>query len=181
MNTIFQRIKTVDNLEPRSNLFQSWFPFMRWTPTSPQKLQEAEENIIEYVETQSEGFYVNIGEVNGQECNIWTRKFSHRNDSKGFPLVMVHGMGAGLAMFAMNFDTLAQARDVYAVDLPGFGRSSRVNFSSEPGQVEEQYVECFEKWREKTGLTKMSLLGHSFGGYLTALYTSTLIMYTMQS
>ena len=144
---------------------------MRWTPTSAKKLQEAEENLLEYVETPSEGFYVNIGKVNDEECKIWTRIFSHRNDYKSIPLVMVHGMGAGLAMFAMNFDSLAKDRVVYAIDLPGFGRSTRINFSSESGEVEDQYIYCLEKWREKVGVNKMNLLGHSFGGYLTALYT----------
>ena len=35
------------------------------------------------------------------------------------PLVMVHGMGAGLGFFSLNFDKLAKDRTVYAIDLPG--------------------------------------------------------------
>ena len=35
------------------------------------------------------------------------------------PLVMIHGMGAGLGFFCLNFDTLAKHRTVYAIDLPG--------------------------------------------------------------
>jgi pimeloyl-ACP methyl ester carboxylesterase len=41
---------------------------------------------------------------------------------------MLHGMGAGLALFSHNFPALSQASVVYAIDLPGFGRSSRVTF-----------------------------------------------------
>merc|ERR1712106_829561 len=73
--------------------------------------------------------------------------------------------------FALNIDTLAQDRVVYAVDLPGFGRSSRPGFSSDPEEVERQYVACIEEWRKQVGLEKMNLLGHSFGGFLSALYT----------
>jgi pimeloyl-ACP methyl ester carboxylesterase len=37
-------------------------------------------------------------------------------------------MGAGLALFSHNFPSLVAASTVYAIDLPGFGRSSRVTF-----------------------------------------------------
>ncbi len=103
---------------------------------------------------------------------------------------MIHGMGAGLAFFVMNFDKLAESRTVYAIgkcvnylgkkiififssflDLPGFARSSRPNFkTSEPKEVERQYVRAIEEWREKVGLGQMCLLGHSFGGYLSSAY-----------
>ena len=105
-------------LEPRESWLRSWIPFLRWTPTSPQKVKEAEENLLKYVKNESEGFYVNIGTVNGEECRIWTRKFG-LDESGRVPLVMIHGMGAGLAMFALNFDSLAKERMVYAIDLPG--------------------------------------------------------------
>jgi len=155
-------------LEPREGWLQSWLPFLRWTPTSPVEVKEAEENILQFVQTSSEGFYVNIGMVNGTECRIWTRKFGL--EGSGVPLVMVHGMGAGLTMFALNYDSLAKERTVYAIDLPGFGRSSRIQFSSDPGEIEEQYTTCIEQWRKLLGLEKINLHGHSFGGHLTALY-----------
>ena len=53
----------------------------------------------------------------------------------------------------------------------GFGRSSRCTFNSDPALAEFQYVSALEKWREEVGLKKMILLGHSFGGYLSAAYT----------
>ena len=86
------------------------------------------------------------------------------------PLVLVHGMGAGLALFLLNYSGLAAGRTVFALDLPGFGRSSRVSFSSEPALIEEEYVGCLEAWRRSVGLDKINLVGHSFGGHLTGLY-----------
>ncbi len=56
------------------------------------------------------------------------------------------------------------------IDLAGFGRSSRCSFNSDPALAEFQYVSALEKWREQVGLKKMILLGHSFGGYLSAAY-----------
>merc|ERR1719334_2788080 len=85
---------------------------------------------------------------------------------------MVHGMGAGLAMFALNIDSLASEPDrtVFALDLPGFGRSSRPSLGSEAEEVDERMVTALDRWRRGLGLSTLHLLGHSFGGYLSALY-----------
>lgn len=159
-------------LEPRSGWFHTWFPWLRWTPTSAGEAKVAEEKLLEHCKVDSKGFYVDVGPINGQDCRIWTREFGStvsRDDR--VPLVMVHGMGAGLAMFVLNIAALARQRTVYAIDLPGFGRSSRVKFSSEPDKIESEYIECLENWRQQMRLEKMNLLGHSFGGYLTSLYS----------
>jgi len=156
-------------LEPRQGWIRRFLSYVRWSPTSPIELAEAEEEMLGYVQTHSEGYYVNLGKVNGDECRVWTRRF-HSPNSSCTPLVMVHGMGAGLAMFALNYDSLAKHRPVYALDLPGFGRSSRVDSPEKTHEIETQYVECLEKWRQSEKLGRMVLLGHSFGGYLTALY-----------
>ena len=72
---------------------------------------------------------------------------------------MVHGLGAGLAMFALNFAALSRHGPVYAIDLPGFARSSRPHFSSDPLVAEQQYVDCIEAWRNSLALDKIHLLG----------------------
>ena len=56
-----------------------------------------------------------------KHCKIWTRRFRSANMMKDVetPLVMIHGMGAGLALFCLNFDSLVKERTVYAIDLPG--------------------------------------------------------------
>jgi pimeloyl-ACP methyl ester carboxylesterase len=56
-----------------------------------------------------------------KDCKIWTRRFQSSNTLKDIetPLVMIHGMGAGLGFFCLNFDSLARDRTVYAIDLPG--------------------------------------------------------------
>lgn len=103
---------------------------------------------------------------NGQK--IWTLKFNP--SAQRTPLVLVHGFGGGVGLWAMNVDILAENRTVYAFDVLGFGRSSRPQLSSDPEEAEEQFVDSIEQWREKIGLNKFVLLGHSLGGYLASSY-----------
>ena len=86
------------------------------------------------------------------------------------PLVLVHGMGGGVGLWAQNLDALAAKRPVYAFDLLGFGKSSRPNFSSSALLVEMEFIESIEEWRKEMKLDKMVLLGHSLGAYLVSAY-----------
>ena len=87
------------------------------------------------------------------------------------PLVMIHGFGSGLVQYYKNFDSLHAKRRLLAPDLPGFGRSTRIKFPKDSMKAEKQFVDSIEQWREKVGLEKFILLGHSLGGYLATAYT----------
>ena len=121
------------------------------------------------VKTKSEGRYIEVQIDDRTSCKIWTRIFNPDVKDK-LPLVMIHGMGSGLALFAMNLDELSKDRTVYAIDLPGYARSSRCKFHSKPEVIEGQFVKAIDNWRQKLGLQKICLLGHSFGGYLSSAY-----------
>uniref|UniRef100_UPI001EAF7D9D 1-acylglycerol-3-phosphate O-acyltransferase ABHD5-like n=1 Tax=Oncorhynchus gorbuscha TaxID=8017 RepID=UPI001EAF7D9D len=87
------------------------------------------------------------------------------------PLVLLHGFGGGVGLWAQNLDSLCGSGAVYALDLLGFGRSSRPLFSVDPQGAEEQFLGALEEWRDTVGLEEMILLGHNLGGYLAAAYT----------
>jgi len=100
------------------------------------------------------------------------------------PAVLLHGYGAGLGFLFLNFPSLARwagtrGTSVYAVDWLGMGRSARVPFrvrakrDDVPGRVYEAesfFVDSLEEWRERVGLEKMTLIGHSLGAYFSAVY-----------
>ena len=125
------------------------------------------------MDVPSTGYYVDVDALAPKHCRIWTRKFPARAaqpNKNALPLVLIHGMASGLALWGMNLPGLTEERTVYAIDLPGFGRSSRDYLSSKPTEAEDQYVTAIDQWREKQGLEKMCLTGHSFGGYLATAY-----------
>ncbi len=87
------------------------------------------------------------------------------------PLVMLHGHGGGLGVFAGTFDALASAYRVYALDLLGWGRSSRPPFRAQsPAAAQAWWVRSLEAWRQAVDLTRFTLLGHSMGGFVAASY-----------
>lgn len=94
-------------------------------------------------------------------------------ESKQVPLVLLHGLGAACGLWLLNLDTFARSRPVYAMDILGFGRSSRPNFGKEASEVEAQFVSSIEEWRREMNLKEMILCGHSMGGYLATSYAIT--------
>ena len=73
-------------------------------------------------------------------------------------------------MWLPNIETLSESRTLYAIDVLGFGRSSRPKFSSDHIVAESQFVESLEDWRKAMQLPHMILLGHCFGAYIATAY-----------
>ncbi|XP_076248079.1 pummelig isoform X2 [Calliopsis andreniformis] len=132
-------------------------------------LRAAEKKILSYLKTAYRGWYVDIGPVVGTADKIWT--ISLNEESPKTPIVLLHGLGAGVALWCLNLDALASQRPVYAIDILGFGRSSRPVFSNQAQEAEDQLVRSIEEWRREMQLEKFVLLGHSMGGFLAASYT----------
>uniref|UniRef100_A0A182J0A8 1-acylglycerol-3-phosphate O-acyltransferase ABHD5 n=1 Tax=Anopheles atroparvus TaxID=41427 RepID=A0A182J0A8_ANOAO len=144
----------------------SWFE--RWSGSSCEMLRALEKRILSYVKTPFRGSFVDIGDCVGETDKLWT--LSLNTSSPNVPLVLLHGLGAGVALWVLNLDALARDRPVYAIDVLGFGRSSRPRFSSDPMVVEKQLVKSIEEWRRELNLPEMILLGHSMGGFIAASY-----------
>jgi len=131
-------------------------------------LRIAEKKLLSYLKTPYRGWYVDIGSVVGTSDKIWT--IALNTDSQRVPLVLLHGLGAGVGLWCLNLDAFAAHRPIYAIDVLGFGRSSRPDFSTDAMEVERQLVQSVEEWRREMKLPKMILLGHSMGGFLAGAY-----------
>lgn len=69
------------------------------------------------LKTAYRGWYVDIGPVVGAADKIWT--ISLNEESAKTPIVLLHGLGSGVALWCLNLDALAIHRPVYAIDLLG--------------------------------------------------------------
>lgn len=130
--------------------------------------------IFQVLKTPYEGSFVDVGPGwNLDEVKIRTITLIPENlNSNKEPLLLVHGFGSGICHWLGNLDSLAQGlggRKIYAIDLLGFARSSRPSFDLD-GEVEIQFVESIERWRDSLNIKKFIICGHSFGGYISSCY-----------
>jgi len=79
---------------------------------------------------------------------------------EGEPVILIHGFNMDVNTWLLNIDTLAKKYKIYALDLWGFGFSTR-----EPLEVGyELFVQQVHLFMETQGIRKASLVGHSMGG-----------------
>ncbi|KAG5678627.1 hypothetical protein PVAND_008283 [Polypedilum vanderplanki] len=148
--------------------YREYVNSMRWNKHNKELLNQAETTMLSVVKVPFDVKYVSIGDCVGTDDKIWT--LSANVDSMNTPIVLIHGFAAALALWLKNLDALAKEHPVYGFDLPGFGKSSRPEFASEADEIELQFCESIERWRKAMNISKMILIGHSFGGFLSTSY-----------
>ncbi|XP_057666095.1 (Lyso)-N-acylphosphatidylethanolamine lipase isoform X1 [Diorhabda carinulata] len=148
----------------------SWISpnWLSWNKFSESMLRSLEKRILSIVKSPHKGFFVDVGPVVGPADKIWT--ISLNTQSQKTPLVLIHGLGSGVALWCLNLDAFAATRPVYAFDVLGFGRSSRPQFSTSCTEAENQMIKSIEEWRKELKLKEIILLGHSMGGFLATSY-----------
>lgn len=83
------------------------------------------------------------------------------------PLLLVHGLGQfGMADFYSVLEALAQDRRVIAVDLPGFGQSTRGNRAYRPAA----FAKFLAHVVDTQAAGKVDVLGHSMGGAISIAF-----------
>ena len=94
--------------------------------------------------------------------------FDESGPSDGPVIVLLHGWGCNLSTVASIRKLLEGKMHVFSYDLPGFGKSD------EPATTWgiEDYTRFVEKSFNVLGITNPILLGHSFGGRISILYSS---------
>ena len=94
------------------------------------------------------------------EIYIDEQKINYINKGTGKTVLLLHGWGVNIEIYKNLINDLSKSNNVYALDMPGFGKSD------EPKEIwnVDRYVELVEKFIEKLGLTEIDLIGHSFGG-----------------
>ncbi len=85
-------------------------------------------------------------------------------DAREIPLVLVHGLGVSSVYWERLQPLLARERCVYALDLPGFGHTTR------PRAVLNTVAlaRALDDWMTALHLPLAHLLGHSLGGQVVA-------------
>jgi pimeloyl-ACP methyl ester carboxylesterase len=82
------------------------------------------------------------------------------DEGEGDAVLLLHGWGANITLYQGIIHTLTQGKRVISLDMPGFGKTP------EPPMAwcVDDYVDFVIKFIESFGLTKVSIVVHSFGG-----------------
>jgi pimeloyl-ACP methyl ester carboxylesterase len=87
-------------------------------------------------------------------------------EGSGAPVLLLHGLGGFAAVWRHNIPVLGRHATAIALDLPGFGRSSKP-----PGPYPLAFfARAIEAFRRALGLDRLTLVGHSMGGAVALAY-----------
>jgi len=95
-------------------------------------------------------------------------KINYITEGSGEPILILHGWGASIETVMPIVNILKDTKKVYAIDLPGFGKSDLPNdvFGS------FHYADIVKSFIDKMGIEKLSIIGHSFGGKLSIILSA---------
>ncbi|MFR0835728.1 MAG: alpha/beta fold hydrolase [Barnesiella sp.] len=103
-----------------------------------------------------------------EKIHIHNVDLQYRVTGEGQPVILLHGWGCNMNTLQSIETSLAPYFKVYNIDFPGFGDSS---IPKEIWGIEE-YTRLLEEFIDYQNITDPILLGHSFGGRVTILYSS---------
>lgn len=95
-------------------------------------------------------------------------KLAYIDEGKGGEtILMIHGLGSYSPAWKKNIADLSKDFRVIAIDLPGYGKSSKAPHSG----LMSFYADVVAKFIQKLNLEKINLAGHSMGGQISIVLT----------
>jgi pimeloyl-ACP methyl ester carboxylesterase len=88
---------------------------------------------------------------------------------RGPAVVLLHGLGGFAQSWRQTIDALAPRATVFALDLPGFGRSAKPRTTYQLGY----FASALHAFLGAMGLSQASLVGHSLGGSVAVNFALT--------
>lgn len=83
-----------------------------------------------------------------------------KEGSNGSNILLLHGWGSNIGLFSSMIEKLSKEHVIYALDLPGFGKSDEPHDSWSV----DDYVDFVIDFIREMDIKQISILGHSFGG-----------------
>ncbi|KAF0202648.1 MAG: Alpha/beta hydrolase fold containing [Bacteroidetes bacterium] len=87
------------------------------------------------------------------------------DEGEGDVIIFIHGLGSYLPAWRKNIDSLKSDYRCIAIDLPGYGKSSKQPHS---GKM-TYYASVVKEFADKLGLKEVTLAGHSMGGQISMI------------
>jgi 2-hydroxy-6-oxonona-2,4-dienedioate hydrolase len=98
--------------------------------------------------------------------NVGPEQICFYDNGEGPPLVLIHGMFGDFLDWEPVLEPLAQTHRVIALDLPGFGMSSKPRRE----YTADFFLGVLQEFFAQLGLNELVLIGNSFGAQIAVLY-----------
>ena len=99
-----------------------------------------------------------------KDCDI---NYIQYGNKKGKEIVLLHGWGQNIEMMMPVGNGLQDKYHITIIDLPGFGKSSE---PQTPFTLYD-YYECVKELLERLKVKNPTMIGHSFGGRISIIYS----------
>src|SRR3989344_4455277 len=96
-------------------------------------------------------------DINGHRINYLVA-------GNGHPVLLIHGGNIGWGQWYPNIPELSKHFKVYAIDLPGAGRSSLVNYRTL--RADKDFFDVVKVFIDTEIFTKTHVIGSSIGGWV---------------
>lgn len=104
--------------------------------------------------------------MNTQKIKAADTEISFYDEGNGKPIVLIHGFAGGKEYWDKVLPDLAKENRVIALDLPGHGGSG---MGKESYSIEDM-ADVIKDFLDHLGLKKVTMFGHSLGGYITLAF-----------
>lgn len=101
-----------------------------------------------------------------KKTNVGKFVINYAFAGKGMPLLLLHGTNIGWGQWYANISEFSKHFQVYAIDLPGSGKSTKVNFKGH--DFTETFVETVERFISNNNLKGAHVIGHSLGAVIAS-------------
>ena len=104
--------------------------------------------------------------MDSNKARIGSNEISYYDEGNGKPLILIHGFAGSKKYWDKIIPQLASESRIIAIDLPGHGASGM----SKDRYAIEDMAETVKELLEHLGLNKVTMFGHSLGGYITLAF-----------
>src|SRR5436305_6489940 len=87
---------------------------------------------------------------------------------RGTPIILIHGLGNSAEVWASLFPLLSKEYLVYALDLPGFGKTPL----APEGVSVRTHVLYLQRFLDALGYPRVALVGNSLGGWIATHFAA---------
>ena len=111
--------------------------------------------------------------MESKKAEVGNTVISYFDKGEGKPIVLIHGFAGSKLYWEKVFLSLSEYNRVIAIDLPGHGKST---MGVEKYSIEDM-ADLIKGLQNQLGLEKVTMFGHSLGGYITLAFAEKFPQY----